>query len=259
MSRKFVFFDIDGTLYDTSVKIPGSTRESILKLQENGHVALIATGRAPMMFKELRETLNIHSYVSMNGQYVVHNDQVIFKNPLNKDKLRQLVTTIEAEEGPFIFLDQENMVSRLKEHPRYDAALNTLGLPFGYRHDPDYFKERDVLQGLLFANKSEYNDILDRYADDFHFIQWHDVCIDILPKGGSKALGIRHMIEVLGIDINDTVAFGDGANDHEMIREVGIGVAMGNSSNALKEDADFVTAHVDDDGIQKGLEQLGLI
>lgn len=259
MQQKLVFFDIDGTLYDSSTTLPKSTRDAILKLQENGHIALIATGRSPMMFKDLREKLDIHSYVSMNGQYVVHNDAVVFKNPLDKGRLKQLMLEVEDRKGPFMFLDHENMVSRLKSHPHYDEALNSLGLPFGYRHDPDFFAERDVLQGLLFVNASEYNDILGNYSDVFHFIQWHDVCMDVLPKGGSKALGIRHLIETLGVDIKDTIAFGDGANDHEMLREVGIGVAMGNSSDALKRDADVVTSSVDDNGIQKGLEQLGLI
>lgn len=259
MQQKLVFFDIDGTLYDDKKQLPDSAREAILKLQENGHIAAIATGRSPIMFKDLREQLDIHSYVSMNGQYVVHDDEVVFKNPLDKARLRAFMQEVEAEKGPFMFLDQENMVSRIDEHPRYDAALATLRLPYPYRHDPEYFKSRDVLQGLLFAKEDEYTDIIEKYKDDFHFIQWHDVCMDVLPKEGSKALGLRHLIHVLDIDIKDTIAFGDGPNDHEMLREVGVGVAMGNSSQALKKDADIVTTDVDKDGIQIGLQKLGLI
>lgn len=259
MQQKLVFFDIDGTLYDDEKQLPESARHAILKLQENGHIAAIATGRSPIMFQDLREQLDIHSYVSMNGQYVVHNDEVVFKNPLDKTRLREFMQEIEAEKGPFMFLDQENMVSRFNEHPRYDEALATLDLPYPYRHDPEYFKSRDVLQGLLFAQKNEYSDILEKYSDDFHFIQWHDVCMDVLPKEGSKALGLKHLIHVLDIDIKDTIAFGDGPNDHEMLREVGIGVAMGNSADELKKDADVVTTNVEDDGIHLGLKKLGLI
>ena len=83
--------------------------------------------------------------------------------------------------------------------------------------------------------------------------------MDVLPKEGSKALGLRHLIHVLDVDIKDTIAFGDGPNDHEMLREVGVGVAMGNSSDALKRDADMVTEDVHADGIQIGLQKLGLI
>ncbi len=259
MQQKLVFFDIDGTLYDDKKQLPESAREAILQLQKNGHIAAIATGRSPIMFQELRDQLDIHSYVSMNGQYVVHNDEVVFKNPLDKSRLRAFMQEVEAEKGPFMFLDQENMVSRIDAHPRYDKALATLDLPYPYRYDPEYFKSRDVLQGLLFAKENEYTDILERYSDDFHFIQWHDVCMDVLPKEGSKALGLRHLIHVLDFDIKDTIAFGDGPNDHEMLREVGVGVAMGNSSDALKADADVVTDDVHADGIQIGLQKLGLI
>ncbi len=47
----------------------------------------------------------------------------------------------------------------------------------------------------------------------FNFIRWHPYSIDILPKGGSKAEGIKKMIERLGFDLKDVYAFGDGLND----------------------------------------------
>ena len=55
------------------------------------------------------------------------------------------------------------------------------------------------------------------------------------------------------------MAFGDGGNDIPMLRHVGIGVAMGNAENDVKQVADYVTASVDEDGIEKALRHFGVI
>ena len=67
------------------------------------------------------------------------------------------------------------------------------------------------------------------------------------------------MIRHYGIDLADTMAFGDGGNDIPIIQKAGIGVAMGNALDAVKESADYVTASVDEDGIAHALEHFNLI
>ncbi len=62
-----------------------------------------------------------------------------------------------------------------------------------------------------------------------------------------------------GIDRSETMAFGDGENDIAMLEYVGIGVAMGNGKEAVKEAADYVTDTVEDHGIEKALKHFGLI
>ncbi len=93
----------------------------------------------------------------------------------------------------------------------------------------------------------------------FIFIRWHKYSMDILPKGGSKAEGIKQMIKKLNFDLKDVYAFGDGLNDIEMIQEVGTGVVMGNASDEVKQYADFVTHDVAEEGIPYGLKKLGLL
>ena len=67
------------------------------------------------------------------------------------------------------------------------------------------------------------------------------------------------MIDYLGIDLADTVAFGDGPNDYEMMEYVATSVAMGNASDDLKSLASFVTTAISEDGIYNGMKKLGLI
>ena len=72
MMKKVVFFDIDGTLVTRNNQVPKTTIEAIEQLKKNGVTPIIATGRSPLLIKEIAQTLNIDSYISMNGQYIVY-------------------------------------------------------------------------------------------------------------------------------------------------------------------------------------------
>jgi len=82
---------------------------------------------------------------------------------------------------------------------------------------------------------------------------------EILSKKFDKGTGIKKIAEYLNIDMKDTIGFGDSINDVEMMQVVGTSVCMENGSDALKKMSDIVCPAVDDDGLYKGFEQLGLI
>ena len=89
--------------------------------------------------------------------------------------------------------------------------------------------------------------------------QWFDTGYDVFSKNCSKSVGIEKVLEYYGIAREDTMAFGDGMNDKEMLELVKIGVAMGNAKDEIKSIADYVTDDVNHDGIIKALEHFGLI
>ncbi|HLO11993.1 MAG TPA: HAD-IIB family hydrolase, partial [Pseudoneobacillus sp.] len=88
--KKIVFFDIDGTLLDHEKNLPASTKKALQLLKDNGVFVAIATGRAPFMFTGLREELEIDSFVSFNGQFVVFENEIIYENTLNEKELEKL-------------------------------------------------------------------------------------------------------------------------------------------------------------------------
>ena len=104
--KKIVFFDIDGTLLDHEKKLPSSTKKAIHLLKENGVFVAIATGRAPFMFTSLRKELDIDSYVSFNGQYVVFENEVIYKNPLDHNEVETFLQDSTANGHPLIFMNE---------------------------------------------------------------------------------------------------------------------------------------------------------
>jgi hydroxymethylpyrimidine pyrophosphatase-like HAD family hydrolase len=78
-------------------------------------------------------------------------------------------------------------------------------------------------------------------------------------SNSNKAVGLTKLLERFGIAPDEAVAFGDGLNDMEMLSLVGMGVAMGNARDELKQVADMVTLSAEEDGVRYGLKRLGLI
>ncbi|MBB2480419.1 Cof-type HAD-IIB family hydrolase [Bacillus sp. APMAM] len=255
--NKIVFFDIDGTLLDHDKKLPASTKEAIFELKENGVYVAIATGRAPFMFEHIRKDLEIESYVCFNGQYVVFENEVIYKNPLKTNLLESLVNISKSRQHPLVFLNEKTMKANVQYDESIVTSMESLKL-MKPEYDPDFYKDKEIYQSLLFCEEKDENYYRDHFPEIL-FIRWHELSMDVIPKGGSKAEGIKKMIERLGFNLSDVFAFGDGLNDIEMLSTVGTGVAMGNATDIVKQNADMITNDVAEDGIFNGLKKLHLI
>jgi Cof subfamily protein (haloacid dehalogenase superfamily) len=255
--KKIVFFDIDGTLLDHDKNLPSSTKQAINQLKENGVFVAIATGRAPFMFTSLIKELDIDSFVSFNGQFVVFEKEVIYKNPLNQFYLEDLSKTANNNGHPLVYMNEKTMKATIKQHPFVEKSISSLMMP-PPTDDATFYVNREIYQSLLFCEEEQEQFYFEKYPQ-FDFIRWHRYSIDVLPKGGSKAEGIKKMIARLGFELKDVYAFGDGLNDLEMLKAVGTGVAMGNGVPEAKEVADYITTDVSEDGIWNGLKKLNLI
>lgn len=256
--QSVIFFDIDGTLLNHDKELPLSTKKAIFDLKENGHIVAIATGRAPFMFDDLRKELDINTFVSYNGQYVVLNGEVLYTNPLKSSSLEKLTEAALHNNHPVVFMDHEDMKANVPEHAYITESINTLKISRFPTHDPHYYKGRDLYQALLFCPVGEERRYEQEYHD-FDFVRWHPVSVDVLPKGGSKAKGIDKIVEKLGFPPENQYAFGDGLNDIQMLQTVTNSVAMGNADKKVKEAAKYVTRSVEDDGILYGLQMVGLL
>lgn len=259
MTRKLILFDIDGTLLDQNKGIPKSTKEAIQALQEAGHEVALATGRAPYYIDEVREALQIDSFICFNGQYVEVDQQVIYKKPIEKELLKQLFAFASSQGHSLIYMGAKEMKSTARRDRLMEDLFATVYVD-GRRveRNDQYFNEEEIYQALLFCEEVEeavYHDTL----KDLTFVRWHPNCMDVISLGGSKAIGVEKYMEYRGYTKDQVYAFGDNLNDMEMLQYVGHGVAMGNAPDAVKQAAKYVTKAVGDDGIAYGLKKLGLI
>lgn len=256
--KKLIFFDIDGTLYNSSKEVPEDAKNAVLHLREAGHIVAIATGRGPFMFKELRETLGIETYISYNGQYIVFEGETIYENPISDKTLQALTEQAYKNDHPLAYCDEKDLRVSTREHDHVKAGIGSLKLNFEVAEDQAYYRNNDIHQALLFCAEGEEREYEAQY-DDVYFLRWHEFCTDIIPKGGSKAEGIKMLIEKMDLPLSQVYAFGDGPNDVEMLSLIENSVAMGNGVDETKAVSRWITDHVDDNGLYKGLKKVGLI
>lgn len=259
---KAVFFDIDDTLFRKhNGFLPETARLAIQKLQDNGILVGIATGRTRCAFPEkinqMIEQQHIDTFVTMNGQYAVHQNNVIEKHPLQPHKVRKLVSFFDAHKIAYAFVASDKVcVSEIT--PRLKEALDPITTT--YQVDKTFFEHNEVFQVLAFYADDQDELVAQAHIlDDLKSVRWHENSVDIFDAEGSKARGIAAIARHLGFTLENVMAFGDGLNDIEMLKSVGIGVAMGNAHEELKKVADQVTSELEQDGIYQGLRNAGLI
>lgn len=259
MKKKLLFFDIDGTLYNSMKKLPNSAREAIEEARKRGHEIAIATGRSPFFLKEVSEELQIDSYVSFNGQFVVYKGQAISKRPIPQKSLQKLTDLAEKKNLPIVYLDEHRMTSATEFHNEVKISMDSLFYPMP-EFDEEHYKSADIYQALLYASVEQKVEFIKEFPE-LTFIRWHKFSDDVINCDVSKAYGIEQFIKHTDFTMADTIVFGDGLNDVEMLTllaKEGVSVAMGNAVSEAKAVATFVTDHVDEDGLAKAMKKLDL-
>ncbi len=117
---------------------------------------------------------------------------------------------------------------------------------------------KTIYQLLAFFGKDKEKELM-KVLPDCEPTRWNPLFTDIVPKGSSKRVGIMKMSDYFGISEKEIIAFGDGGNDIQMLEYAGLGIAMGNAAEEVKQSADYVTSDVDEDGIAKALIHFGLL
>lgn len=254
---KLLLLDIDGTLLNSKKELPESAKRALRQARENGHDLAIATGRAPFMISELLKELGIDTYITFNGQYIVHKNEIVYTEALNPETLSKIVEYAEQRDHPLVFMNGKKMISSIDFHPNIDESLKSLKFPHP-ETEKDFHLNNEIYQALVFIEEEDEPQYHENFKD-IKFVRWHRVSCDILPAGRSKASGIKQLIYKTGHAIEDTIAFGDGLNDLQMMEIVGFSVAMENGHEETKKRASYITEHVDEDGLEKAFKHLKLI
>ena len=274
MKQKLIFLDIDGTLTSPGSNIPPeSAMKAVKKAQAAGHKVFLCTGRNPAMLAPVL-ALGFDGAVAGAGGYVFTNDEVLFDCPMKKEDFETgmrllgengVFRTIEAKDatwgdedlGDFLSQAGEGNSELMRWRKALAEQLNIRPMK-EYDGSPIYkivimCKEMKQLEPAKKALEKDYNFVVQDLAARN--------CLngELINRKYDKGRGVRIVAEHYGIGLEDTIGFGDSMNDLEMIETVGYSVCMDNGSPALKAKSDMVCPAVEEDGLYKAFDQLGLL
>lgn len=266
---KVIIMDIDGTLTNNEKVITKKTKDALIEAQKAGAILVLASGRPTsglMDFaKELKMNENHGLLVSFNGSKVTdcETNKVLFNETMSIEQGQAVLEHMKKFDViPMVVKDDYMYVNDV-----YNNMIDYKGEPFNiikYEGRNNKFKlcEKDdlatfadyPLNKILTAGSPEYleahhKEMMEPFKDTLSCMFTADFFFEYTAKGIDKAKALDTVLIPMGYKKEEMIAFGDGHNDASMVKYAGIGVAMANAVDALKEAADEVTLSNEEDGI----------
>lgn len=276
MAIKAIALDIDGTLTNDRKVITPSTKEALLAAQDSGIKLILSSGRPVQGLRAIASELQLETHdgllVAFNGAHVVdaQTDEVLFDQPMEEEVLRALVAHMRGfdvipwiTEGKYLFVERgARHLITYREAPfdivEYERRMCDLEL----------VEVDDLLEvcsrpqdKLLCASEPEYlqqhwRAMYEPFFDSLSGMFTADFYFEFMAPGITKGNALAGALPKVGIDASEVIAFGDAQNDISMLEWAGMGVAMGNATEAAKAAADMVTGSNNEDGIASALEKI---
>ena len=258
---KALFFDVDGTLVSFNTHtIPTSTVEALKEAKKRGVKLFIATGRPIQLLNNIPEVEHLmDGYILATGALCTYEGKVVREDLIPKAEVEALIDFCKQRSLPAVVVGREDIQLVNRNEQFEDIFRNLLNVTYNKFDVPmDEVINQGVLQITPFITEAE-EDIIKPQLKSCATARWHPAFCDINNSSADKANGIRAIAQQLGIDISETMAFGDGGNDISMLKAAGTSVAMGNALDKVKASATYVTTSVDEDGIANALRHFGII
>ena len=258
MNYKLIAMDFDGTLLRDDKTISENTK-TILKLYRNlGYLIVGVTARNLNSAKDV-VSIDIFNYLIINNGvsiYNVNDDSMIYQGTIDINDAKDITNGIED------YCDQIDYIT----DNIYYTYLQKKKSNLDFIKDIDSIDEIDeqvARMNLFLKDKSKVNDYYElikaRYKDINCFIMQDSGSTDkwlvLNPKGVNKANTLKELGKMENISLDEMIFFGDGLNDLEVMKEVGLSVAMGNALEVIKENAKDIAKSNNEDGIVDFLDK----
>ena len=268
MKYKLLASDLDGTLNNSKGIITAGNKEAIKKAVQNGLHFVICSGRSQASVDAFNKELGLNVAgcfgISFNGGVVYKADtlEVLYEHRMAKNDALKVIAAIRsvepdapimvyAADNSFYYVEEtedilsysSKVVINMKKIESFDEIqTDVLKMIIRWDHER-LIKIQDFV-------KDKINGFCDMVFSDSHLLEF-------APKGSNKSEGLRFLAEHLGLDISEAVAVGDNYNDAEMIRDAGLGVAVNNAVDEIKDMAGYVTKNDNDnDAIKEVIDMI---
>ncbi|MCE4052127.1 HAD family hydrolase [Bacillus sp. Au-Bac7] len=259
MYKGIIFFDLDGTLLNEYSVISEENKIILKELQEKGYLCVIASGRSPQEILGITQGVNISSYISLNGQYIVVNHQVLIKHKMDLKVIQELDNFSRKLNNSLAYYgEKEYKINLIDQAAIQLYAMDHAPLP---SIEPEFYKYNDIYMLYLFNSDKELDVLYEKeFAGNLTFYRDSPYSMAIVNQGNSKKNGIKELYKALEFtNYEETYAFGDGNNDVSMFEVVKHGIAMGNANELVKEKAEFITKSHTTNGILFALQKYQLL
>lgn len=274
MKIKLIALDLDGTLLDSNGIISNKTCDAIKEAIKRGIEIVPATGRnIGLICEEIKAIDGIRYAITSNGAAVIdiREERVIFSNFINLDILKRIIDLIKNY--PIVielYADGHAYVDRdVFDNPeKYNLNENQIHL-MAYNHilidnffnlideskDTNWIKCVEKIN-IPFLNEDIKKKVLKNLSDEVNEIKITSSGKDNLEiniSSANKGNGLEKLVNILGIRLEEVAAIGDNNNDIEMIEISGLGIAMGNAIDEIKNKAGYVTVDNDKNGAAEAI------
>ena len=260
MKNKVIFFDVDGTLWymdEVGTHFDHRLIEEFKRLKACGYYLVIATGRPYAAITKQLKDLEFDGYILSNGAQIVLDGKTVFEKRIPRHDMEALIKVLRENECEYVL----ETITKNYLDPSftllYDFLIKCMVEPSNIIRD---FDENEILDEIVKVEMSRglENEMVASHLDQYFNYDHHAAAnaFECYSKFVTKATGVEKFIEIANIPLRNTIAFGDGVNDLEMIQFVQRGIAMGNSMPSLKEVADEICGDVKDGGLYEALQKI---
>ena len=261
---KLIAVDMDGTLLREDKTISDRTKEAIRGAVQKGVKVVLASGRPieglERYLNELELTSENDYVMSFNGSLIqnVKTRQIVSKNILKGSDLKKLYA-LSKEIGVNIhaFTKQGCITPKMNEYTQLEGRINGIEI---YEADFDTLSEEEDVIKVMFIDpqpvlEEAMKKIPEAYYEEFTIVRSAPFFLEFLSKKSSKGTAIKALATYLDIQKEEVICIGDAGNDLDMIEYAGLGVAMGNAFEEVKEAANYITLSNEEDGVAHVIEK----
>ena len=253
--RTLLLFDLDGTLLKSDKTISERTIEILKKCKSMGYVIGIATSRGEQNCFTFIKEIDSDILISSGGALIKYGNDYIYKNLFSKERTKEIIHTVREVCGN----DVEITVDTIDKHYwNYKIDHKKIDANWGdsiWTNYNDFLEESLKICAEIF--EAEKAKKLERCLTDCDMIRFSDgFWYKFTRKGVTKESAINLIYDKCRIEVSNIIAFGDDYADIEMLKVAGIGIAMGNAVDEVKEAADIIIGTNDEDSIAVYLENL---
>ena len=259
--------DVDGTLHNSHREISDATKNALIEAQKRGKTIAIASGRSIAGIRQTASAISLEEYggyvIAYNGTTVINckTGECIYNQTLPADLIAPVYEeAAKLQVAIMAYRDSAKEIivaGGVTDYVAADAAASCVTI----RETEQFVKELSFPINKIFVSgepdkMKEVERILQRkFGSVLNVFRSDPYYVELLPKYTDKGVAVDKLVKYMDITKERVMCVGDSNNDLPMLRYAGMGVAMGNASDRIKEQADYVTDSNDDDGIVKVIEK----